>query len=187
MLFIELLDLRAPRTPWLRPRFLSEDFTEAPLSPTSRSPTRLDPRAPSFRPCVRYDAGALQVMTPEEDAYFNISERTQLADAIRESTVVRREMAALMQWSLDRIGPLSGVRRVEEWEERHVVMREMERDRAGGEGAYWEIGGGGEENTEAQSEIDLDSGYGSIQGADEEAGFAIRVVEPWEGSDPKEE
>lgn len=33
MLFTELSDLRAPRTPWLRPRFLSEDSTEAPLSP----------------------------------------------------------------------------------------------------------------------------------------------------------
>lgn len=98
-------------------------FEETPLSPLTRPPTtRLNPLAAPFH--SNAFAGAL---TPAEIMYLN---RTEVALDIDRGELLaslewRREIASDMQEALDRVGPVAGVEREEEWEERAAAMRDV--------------------------------------------------------------
>ncbi|KAK0663250.1 hypothetical protein DIS24_g1308 [Lasiodiplodia hormozganensis] len=98
-------------------------FEDIPLSPLTRPPTtRLNPLVAPFH--SNAFAGAL---TPAELMYLNRAEVALDADRgdLRASLEWRRWIAAVTQEALDRIGPVAGVEREEEWEERAAAMRDV--------------------------------------------------------------
>lgn len=112
-----------PLLPRRVPSPSSSSFEEIPLSPLTRPPTtRLNPLAAPFH--SNAFAGAL---TPAEIIYLS---RAEVALDIDRGDLIasldwRRDIASDMQEALDRVGPVAGVEREEEWEERAAAMRDV--------------------------------------------------------------